>query len=498
MEVKNIYIIPKISKTIINNTLAQINLNDSKKNVNNTVQDSSYPNKISTIIEYNDSSELSNIIKDINPLKESQSISSIEKINNRLVNVTNKPLTFRLPYPHTALSSFSKAFRDFIHYRIYDNFKDILFGSYNRAFQSYFQRIKAIESGDQMIDIGLPLFNYTIQIESPDEKTEMPWRSTTYFPGVSKVLFPSFYKDDEIELKVVYRRLKGNINANIYCSSEAELLDLQMAFYDGFRGLNKFNSTMIRNMTILPNEMLFIDSNGKRISKALQSNRITKSFIPNINNTCYYIHNNSDAIIQMTNLSESNNNYGGASLAEYILSGTFNFEIDIPQYILCLTKEVYSGIEINLDVQYNYSDDKVLDSIYYITGNRIDTNYNNDPNTSKFIIPFENGNIIDRTMINLKDYDNSIVTKNNDNLISIDFDSIFNKDNTNPKDFRWSYKNRDIVVFILYPGGVIRIPFDSSIAEFDESGKIIFKIDLFKKDDMLELIVFQLTKDINV
>ena len=409
-------------------------------------------------------------------------ISSSTNITKAIKDPIFHPLTCRLQYPHIALGSFARAFRDYIYYQVYKGFQGIIFGSYNRAIQSYLQRMKIDNTGDNLIDIGLPLFNYTFQIDNPDEKLDLPWRNTTYFPGVAKVLYPSFYIDDDFELKVIYRRLKGTINMNIYCSSEAEQLDIQMLMYDGFRGLNTYSSAQIRAMTVLPDSLLFIDNKGRRITKALTSNKITKAFIPSINSTQYYIYNNITAILNLNSLSSSNNYYGGTGLPDYTLTGSVNFELDIPSYIMCLARTKYVGIEINLYSEYKYQDDKVIKAMEYITGKHIDCDIDKDPNSN--IISFENGQIIDSIIYTIPEESTKSISIVND---------LF-KD----KKLNWNYKNRDIIIFLIYAGGLIRLPIDDNIAEYDDSGNILFKYDLFNQNDLIEFYIFKLNKDLDI
>lgn len=396
-----------------------------------------------------------------------------------------RPLTARIPYPHIALGSFAKSFRDYIHYSVYDGFQGIIFGAYNKSIQAYLQRKRYSDDNgnDGPVDFGLPIFSYTMQIDGTDEKLDLPWRSSTFFPGMARAVYPSFYEDDDFELKIVYRRLKGSITANIYCSSEAELLDIEMAFFDGFRGLNVFNQTNISAMTILPDNILFNDVNGNRISRILKSDNITKSFIPAINNTKYYIPNNISAIINMSSLSHQSSYYGASALPEYNLSGTFNFEIEIPQYILCMAKPDFIGIEIGIDIAYKYESNKVANAIRYITGDPIDTD-----DHDKEILTFTNGQIIDKRAFNIsKDY----FTDNE--KIKIPIDIIF--DNKDENKVRWNYKNRDIMMILVYSGGVLRVPFDNEVIQYDEQGNILIEDRLMNIDDFVELYVFKFNKD---
>ena len=286
-------------------------------------------------------------------------ISSSEYLGNEMIRAIDRPLTARVRYPHIAIGSFSRAFRDYIHYEVYPYFNSIIFGSYNKSIQSYLQRMRyRNENGNDSpnIDLGFPIFSYTLTIEGTDEKVDFPWRSTTWFPRYAWVMYDPFYEDEEMSLRIAFRRLRGTINANIYSSSQAELLDMQMAFIDAFRGLNVFNQVEIRGMTVLPTDLMFTDFKGRRIAKSLSSNKISKSFIPDVNDTLYYIYNNTSAWINMGSLSENSNYYGGQSQPEFNMSGTFNFELEVPQFVLCLTKQEYAEIELNVDVAYKYED----------------------------------------------------------------------------------------------------------------------------------------------
>ena len=458
----------KFSTEITDNTLKNHN-NINDRQIHSSLNIEDYQNKKEIDEE--------NLKKEILAPRYNKEITNVEKIHSNISNVIYRPLTARIEFPHIAIGSFARAFRDFIHYSVYSKFKGIIFGSYNRAIQNYLQRVRINESGDSIVDFGLPLFNYTIQIEGPDDKLNGSWRNTTYYPGLANSLYPSFYEDDDFKLKIVFRRLKGTINSNIYCNSEAEALDIQMNFYDAFRGLNTYSSASIKTMTLLPEQLLFIENNKRRISIALDSNKITKSFIPAVNDTKYYIFNNTKAIINMQSINPNHNYYGGAGLPDYSLTASFSFDLDIPQYILCMAKEKYTGININIDVSYKYEDDKVIESLKYVTGNHIASINTNNKN----IIPFENGYIVDRMMYKIE----------NDSQLEIPFMNLFKN-----KQIDWNYQNRDILILLLYSGGLIRIPIDNEIVEYDENGNLKFKKDLFNQEDLIEFYVFKMIKDI--
>ena len=402
------------------------------------------------------------------------SINSIKaKISNNFQSPIKRPLSCRVEYPHLTLSAFARAFRDFIHYSVYKQFTAIIFGAYNKALQSHIQTKQTQEFG--IPDYGTPLMSYTFQIDSTDEKVDSPWRSSTFLPGLSRGIYKSFYIDDEIDLKLIFRRLKGSINSTIYCSSEAEMFDIQFSFFDAFHGLNCFRQSKMRSYAIIPDHFIFTDYYGNKIGKALMGNQMGKSFIKSVNSSNYFLFMNTRSLLNLQNITPSANYYGGTGFPEYNLSASMSFEIEIPQYILCLTNQQYSGIDINMQMDYVYDDDKILKSLKSILGEPI---YDTNLTTSRYeqdCIQFEHGSIIARAALKV----------DRENFNELDYDILF------PKPRSFNYNEKDCLMIILFSGGLILSSDSEDYYSFEDNHLIKFKKELFSAGDLIEIFIFK-------
>ena len=57
----------------------------------------------------------------------------------------------------------------------------------------------------------------------------------------------------------------------------------------------------------------------------------------------------------------------------------------------------------------------------------------------------------------------------------------------------WHYMNKDIILLIIYSGGVIRCPIDDSVVYYDTNDDTIrVRKDIFNADDFIEIYVFQI------
>jgi hypothetical protein len=368
------------------------------------------------------------------------------------------------------MSSFARAFRDFIHYSIYSKFTSIVFGAYNKAIQSYFQYRSSIA---EVPDFGVPLMSYTFQIEVPDERVDSMWRSSTFMPGLANPIYKPFYNDDELDARLIFRRIKGTINFNVYCSSEPEMIDIQLAFLDGFHGLNRFRQSRIKSVAVIPEVFLFTDVYGQKVSKAITSEKITRQFFKEVNSTKFFIHINTSSLVNLQSISPSVTYYGGAALPEYGLTGACLYEFEVPQYVLCNSVRTFRELELNVDVDHVFEDEKTAALLHSITGDQI---FDQLLPLSSDIVSFENGQIIDRKVLKIdKTFDNEI-----------SFDELF------PPPRSFDYGQKDIVVITTFAGGAF-ISTDPEIGKIYtyQGGKFKYARRYFNEGDLVHFFIFK-------
>lgn len=373
-----------------------------------------------------------------------------------------KPVTARIPFPHLTLNAFSKAFRDFIHFGVYSDFKAYIFASYQKAIQAFLQ--EKLHPG-KMSDYAPPIFNYDITIDESPQPTEYLWRSSTATVGIAKRLYPPFYSDDEMSLHLINRRVKGTVNMNIFCSSLPELFDIRQAFLDAFWGMNCFRRAEIRAYTVIPDSFLLQDIHGKSVVKNINEQHLCRSFVRAINSNRYYFLSNTSVLINLTGLNQNSNNYGGVNLSEHTLTGTCTFEIELPQYVMAHTRK-YEKIIIDVGVDFDFRNKDVLGLVSKYVGNPV--SYDNDD-----IMKFENGNI--HYWLGYTVPDNNI--------------SIIDLDDVIPKPRTYEINQKDKQLLLIFSGGLVIC--EEPGVNITDGHILDFSPIKFMKDELIEFIVFE-------
>lgn len=382
-----------------------------------------------------------------------------------------QPSVSRIDFSSTTISAFAKVIKDFIHFKVYPGFKGMIYASYNKGLQTIIQRNETLKDG--VIDYGLPIFNYDIQLEGISAEGNSYWRNSSLMVNPAKAIYAPFYQNKDIEMRIVYRRMKGTIPINIYCSSQPEEFDIQMAFTDAFQSGNRWIVLPIRTYTIIPSEFLFRDVDGKSMTVSIKENEILQDFIRPINRREYFVYTNSAPIVKLTSLSPSNSLYGGTSLPEFLLSGNLEFELEIPQYVM--THSVSWKVDIQLNVGFDYYDDeKYLNRVF---GDIRPKECYGD------VIVCDNGKVLGQNNIIIDEDDTS----------EISFDVLY----PNPRSFVPTDKN--LVYYVSTPNGILD---NSGFDVVCEDG--IFKIKFidkssnqpinFQKNDILKIYVFEPNK----
>ena len=124
-----------------------------------------------------------------------------------------QPSVSRIDFSSTTISAFAKVIKDFIHFKVYPGFKGMIYASYNKGLQTIIQRNETLKDG--VIDYGLPIFNYDIQLEGISAEGNSYWRNSSLMVNPAKAIYAPFYQNKDIEMRIVYRRMKGTIPINI-------------------------------------------------------------------------------------------------------------------------------------------------------------------------------------------------------------------------------------------------------------------------------------------
>jgi hypothetical protein len=217
------------------------------------------------------------------------------------------------------------------------------------------------------------------------------WRYPNLAPTMIKRLFDPIYRDQHLIVHAGFIRIKGEIELIMLLNSFYEYCDLRMLHINMFGGLNRIiYPQFFSSFIILPESFVnYVYTNPYTgvtypldWSSANASDHLVRSTAKNE----LVLPLNVKPQISLIGLADASNRYGGAdNIAEWKLSSTINYEIEIPNYLIIESDYLAEGV--NLEFRYGsafsaYNDyqppvDRMLYNFRWDWGLNFDTNSEN-------------------------------------------------------------------------------------------------------------------------
>ena len=182
------------------------------------------------------------------------------------------------------------------------------------------------------------------------------WRYPNLAPTMIKRLFDPIYRDQHLIVHAGFIRIKGEIELIMLLNSFYEYCDLRMLHINMFGGLNRIiYPQFFSSFIILPESFVnYVYTNpytGTTYSidwsTANASNHLVRSTARNE----LVLPLNVKPQISLINLADASNRYGGSdNIAEWKLSSTINYEIEIPNYLIIESDYLAE----NVDLEFRY------------------------------------------------------------------------------------------------------------------------------------------------
>lgn len=257
-----------------------------------------------------------------------------------------------IPYPHVAISDFIGSIKEYLIGNVYPNFGYAMIGSFDKAIQFIDQMNNDGMTSEHGMMNYYPFIVFTPTLEEPDRYVDYMWNYAKGMPFLNHSYHdPVLFEDGNI-LTVLTRRMKGNIDLRIFCESQMEEHDIQMAFLNMFKGLNTY--TVLNNIQeyfILDQQIRGFTDRREEVVLDLANSNIERKLIQSTNKMEYVIPISAAPLLMLTALSDASSFYGGSGLTEYALTGSIAFELDIPSNITLETDMEIIDITPNIDVK---------------------------------------------------------------------------------------------------------------------------------------------------
>ena len=222
----------------------------------------------------------------------------------------------------------------------------------------------------------LPSLVLTPVIDEPVQQWYKLWNSRRMAPRLGSVMAKGILSTDDYFISYVTRRIAGHVDIAIVTKSYMEAHDIMMAFYDQLYNINSWVILPEINLYfVVPEELVFYTEDGGRIVVDWSNTKLSHELVKSINQKKYLFPLKHHPYIRLTSLSDASNLYGGTdSVPVYGLTGTIEYEMDMPAYLTIETDYLIKDVELTLEMGSYYFPNTVyeyLNSPAFIRGDYV-------------------------------------------------------------------------------------------------------------------------------
>ncbi len=255
---------------------------------------------------------------------------------------------------HNVFVSFFNDVMEYMKY-LYPRFEYTVFGTYDKAVEYLNKMSQYCRETDKPFLPALSL-NPSGDFDIADAIAggRQYWRFPNLAWGFHRHLFDPIYKDKNLQVFVAFLRIKGEIEFLCWLNSFYEYMDVRKMYLNYFGGTDRIiEPSFFTSFIILPEELVNyrytneytglsydIDWFGANASvEVVQTTGRDEVVIP-----CRI-----KPQVSLVSLSDGSTRYGGTDkLAEYRLSGTLNYEVELPNFIMLQGDYLVENVDVEL------------------------------------------------------------------------------------------------------------------------------------------------------
>jgi len=258
---------------------------------------------------------------------------------------------------------FGDFYRDILNWfgdTLYPRFQEKVIGTYDKAIQYLEQKAALNREMDTPI-LPMVALNPVGEINAAEGLGKSFWRYPNLGAGLGSKLFNPLYRDNNLMINVVFARFTGEIELLMFFRSIYEYLDMRVLMLQTFGGYERriYPSTF-STFLILPTEVYTYNYSNEYTGANYQLDwtryGVEQELVKSTNTNEYIYPCRIKPIFYLQSMSDASARYGGTDkLAEYKLSSTLIYEIEMPVYIAVNTNYLVRSIYFNIRFGSTYS-----------------------------------------------------------------------------------------------------------------------------------------------
>lgn len=258
---------------------------------------------------------------------------------------------------HNVLANFYKDTLDYFSDYLYPRFEWTVMGTYTKAVE-YINKNSLVGRESDKPNLPALILNPSgeFQIGEGNMGAKQLFRFPNLAPGLVKRIYEPIYQDKHMMIHVGFSRFVGDIELIILPASFYEYCDLRIFIQQIFGGPagsdRPISPVFFNSFIIIPEELKNYTYNNEYTNVNYQIDwtgaNSSNILVETTNKTELVIPCKIKPLYRLSSLSDSSEKYGGTdNIADYKLSATLNFEIELPTFMLFQSDYLVENIEFN-------------------------------------------------------------------------------------------------------------------------------------------------------
>ena len=276
----------------------------------------------------------------------------------RQVNNLNEIQTrWRYHFIHNVYASFFADMLDYFSTYLYPRFEYTVVGTYDKAVE-YLEKCQQYERETDKPLLPALILNPSGEFDNADAMSggKQLWRFPNLAYGLNKRLFDPVYQDENLLATVSFMRIKGEIELLMLLNSFYEYCDIRMLFLNIFGGRDRIiYPRFFSSFIILPDELLNYEYTNEYTGQHYKIDWFgagaRRELVRSTAREEVVIPVRIKPQISLVSLGDGSSRYGGADrLADWRLTATINYEVEMPNYFILQSD--YLALGMDLEIRY--------------------------------------------------------------------------------------------------------------------------------------------------
>lgn len=331
---------------------------------------------------------------------------------------------------HNVFGAFMEDCLDFFGNSWYPRFEHKIVGTYDKAVE-YIREVEELEREYDKPNLPSLILNPSgdFTLDDTNSGAKQLWRFPNLMSGFVPQIFDHVYQDRNLRLSIGFTRLKGELELLMLTNSFYEYFDLKLLLTQFFGGQDRrVYPTYFNSFIIIPDNLYNFEylntATGKTHSINWDDINVETELIKTTNKSEYILPGIIKPIYTLRGITDASTRHGGIdSLADWRLTATIEYEVEIPSFFVLECNWIAENIHFEISYGHSYStyENYNIPTVRQI----IDTSWESglkDGENSEFDLPDEASPIERRELVLNTRYFHKLTQENLDSTSNIEID----------------------------------------------------------------------------